>query len=214
MSMDENKGNGNGGGGYKGLLILILGPSGSGKGTVIDALKKRFPGFVYPLSCTTRPIRPGEKEGDVYKFLTKQEFEDAMARGEFLECALVHGINYYGTLKNSIISSLDAGKVSVREVDLQGYQSISSIIPKQNLLTIFLKVKSKEDLIARILHRASMSEDEIKHRMESADKEMKAENLFDYRVMSLTGQAEKCVEEIAAIIRNETQKRGIQIDIP
>ena len=135
---------------FKGLLVLIAGPSGVGKGTVISGLKKDYPEYVYPISGTTREIRPGEKAGDVYHFITKKKFEDGIKNGEFLEYAHVHETDYYGTLKKPIFDALKKGLVVVRELDVQGFHAVKKQIPAKNLLTIFLKAKSKEDLVRRI----------------------------------------------------------------
>ncbi|MFA6521596.1 MAG: guanylate kinase, partial [Candidatus Gracilibacteria bacterium] len=98
----------------KGKFFLILGPSGSGKGTVMNFLKKEFSQAVFPVSATTRTPRPREKNGEVYNFLTKEDFERKIAAGEFLEWAIVHHDNYYGTLKKPIMDALDAGKMVIR----------------------------------------------------------------------------------------------------
>ena len=140
----------------KGILFLISGPSGVGKGTVITALKRKYPQFVYPISQTTRAMRPGEKDGDVYHFIDQAEFKRGIEAGEFLEWAQVHQQNFYGTLKKPIFDALKAGKVIVREVDRQGFHSIAAVIPKENLETIFLKAESEQKLIERIFKRGEL----------------------------------------------------------
>ena len=185
---------------YKGLLVLICGPSGVGKGTVIRELKKDHPEYVYPLSCTTREIRPGEKKAEVYHFVSKEEFEKKLKNNEFLEYACVHKTEYYGTLKEMIIESLEAGKVVVRELDVQGFRSVRDKIPKENLLSIFLKAPTKEDLVRRILKRGRLSDDEMNRRIESAEREMAAIGEFDFQVWSLEGRIPKCVGEVESII--------------
>ena len=85
-----------------GKLFIVSGPSGVGKGSLIAQLKKLFPEFVFPISHTTRPMRPGENEGEVYHFISKEEFERGIEAGEFLEYAYIHQSNYYGTLKKPI----------------------------------------------------------------------------------------------------------------
>ena len=184
----------------KGLFFLISGPSGVGKGTVISALKKLYPNFIFPLSHTTRAKRAGEKDGQVYHFISKKDFEAEMQRGNFLEWAQVHGKDYYGTLKKPILEALERGFMVVREVDVQGFHSIRKFIPKENLVTIFLKAESTEKLIARIAKRGFISEEELQRRLESAKKELAEAHLFDYQVYSLENKISQCVAEVKKII--------------
>lgn len=196
---------------YKGLLVLVAGPSGVGKGTVIQRLKEIFPKFVYPISCTTREMRPGEKDGQVYHFITKRKFLNGIKKGDFLEYACVHEVNYYGTPKKPIVDGLKKGKVVVREVDVQGFHAIRKAIPKRNLLTVFLHAKSRRALIQRILKRSKLSREELKRRMESADREMKDMYLFDYKVWSRENEVEKCVADVVALIKKGAEKMGIKL---
>ena len=115
MSIPQKEKNSDGKKAYKGLLVIISGPSGAGKGTVIQHLKEDYPEFIYPISHTTREIRPGEKDGEVYHFISKAKFESGIRKGEFLEFARVHKNNYYGTLKKTIVDALKMGKVIIRE---------------------------------------------------------------------------------------------------
>lgn len=195
----------------KGKVILVSGPSGVGKGTVIRMLKEKFPEFVFPLSGVTRKMRAGEKNGEVYEFMSKDEFELGIKNGMFLEWAFVHGKNYYGTLKKPILDALKDGKIVVREVDIQGVHSIIDILPKENLVTIFLKPKDNEDLISRIVKRGKLPADEMNRRMESASKELKASSRFDYQVFNLDGEVDKCFEEVVDIIKKESKKAGLNI---
>ncbi len=195
----------------KGKLFIISGPSGVGKGTVIRALKGLYPGFFYPISHTTRTMRPSEKDGEVYHFTSLEEFKEGIERGEFLEWAHVHQSNYYGTLKEPIMAALREGKVIVREVDVQGFHSIRKVIPAENLVTIFLKAESSEKLLERIAKRGKLPEDELKRRMESAEKELKDADMFDYQVWSLDGKIPECVADVQKIIVDETAKVGLKI---
>ncbi len=185
----------------KGTLFIISGPSGVGKGTIIRELKKKFPDFIYPISHTTREMRPGEKEGEVYHFITKSAFEEAIEHGEFLEWAKIHQSNYYGTLKEPIIAALEQGKNVIREVDVQGFHSIKKVIPPSHLVTIFITAESAEELIKRITKRGSLPQDEIDRRMESAKKELSEAYLFDYKVSNKENNIEECLQEIVKIIK-------------
>ncbi len=188
-----------------GKLILILGPSGSGKGTVLKALRQMHPDYVFPLSCTTREPRPGEKDGEVYHFVSKQDFQERMGRGEFLEWAIVHGENYYGTLKEAILNPLREGKIVIREVDVQGLRSISELIPKAHLRSIFLTVNGWETLQHRILKRAATTEEDLRHRHESFTKEMEWAKECDVTIVSVEGEIEKLISDV---------ENAIMIDVP
>lgn len=190
---------------YFGKLFLIVGPSGSGKGTVIKKLEQKYPGFVYPVSYTTRDPRHDEKEGDVYHYISKEDFKKMIDAGEFLEYAIVHSDNYYGTSKKDIIDPLKRGAVVVREVDIQGFKSIKEIVPEDNLVSIFMKVSDVEDLKSRIFRREKMSDDELKKRMDSALKEIAQEDLCDYQVENKWGEIDQCVGNVERIILDEVK---------
>lgn len=185
-----------------GQLVLILGPSGSGKGTVLEALREKYPHFVFPISCTTRPPRPGEKDGEVYHFVSKEEFQRRMAVGDFLEWAVVHGAHYYGTLKEEILKPLQEGKTVIREVDVQGLRSIRELIPVSQLRSIFLTVDGWETLRNRILKRSSLSEEELGRRRQSFMKEMEWAKECDRVIVSVEGEIEKLIADTEAAILN------------
>lgn len=184
-----------------GKLILILGPSGSGKGTVFKALRQNHPDFVFPLSCTTRDPRPGEKDGEVYHFVTKEEFQARMAADEFLEWAVVHGQNYYGTLKEEILKPLREGKTVIREVDVQGLRSIRDLIPDEHLCSIFLTVDGWETLRNRILKRSALPEEELERRRQSFMKEMEWQKECDLVIVSIEGEIEKLINDVEAALQ-------------
>jgi len=187
----------------KGKLFLILGPSGSGKGVLIKGLRKNFKDFVYPISCTTREMRRGEKDGEVYFFISMDEFKKKIEKGDFLEWAVVHKDNLYGTLKSQIITPLKKGKNVLREVDIQGVNSIMKILPKQNIVTIFLTAESWNDLKVRITGRHKISKHELEKRKESFEKEMKFAKDCDYVVKSETGKIPQTIQKVTDIIQNE-----------
>lgn len=168
---------------------------------MIDALKRDFPDFFYPVSSTTREKRPGEVEGGVYNFISREEFEAGISEGKFLEYAVVHSDNYYGTQKEPIMKALEAARHVVREIDIQGFESIKKEIPPENLVSIFLYVNSWEVLRSRILRRHQESDEELEQRRESFEREMERRNLCDYQVESREGEIQECVDEVEAIIR-------------
>ncbi len=193
-----------------GLLIIISGPSGVGKGTVIKILKEKYPDFIFPISCTTREMRPGEKDGVTYHYISKEEFERDIDDGNFLEWAQVHKTNYYGTPKKPILKALEEGRVLMREVDVQGAHSIQKIIPDKNLVTIFIKAENEEKLLDRIAKRGELPEDEVKRRMESAKREIDMAEKFDYQVWNYENRVQDCVDEVVKIIEKEMKKAGLK----
>ncbi len=187
----------------KGKLFLIVGPSGSGKSSVLHKLKESNPEYLYPLSATTRPMREGEKDGDIYHFMSKEEFKKGIEEEKFLEWAIVHQDNYYGLIKGPIVEGLESGKTIVREVDIQGFDSIRDKIDKENLVTIFITVANKDELIERIVNRAAISDDELEKRKESMHREFNRARDCDYMVENIEGKLEETVTRVQEIIEEE-----------
>lgn len=185
-----------------GKLFLISGPSGSGKGSLIQVLKNRHPEFIFPLSLTSREMREGETDGEVYHFVSKKDFEKKIKNKEFLEWAIVHQKNYYGTLQKPILEAIAKGQIVIREVDIQGVQAIRSIIPEDELVTVFILPDSLENLIERIQKRSKISSEEVERRIESARKEIAGKDEFDYVIYNHDGKLDEAVEEVEKIIRN------------
>jgi len=188
----------------KGQLVLILGPSGVGKGSVIARLKEEHAEFIFPISATTRVIRQGEKEGDVYNFLSLERFKDGIRNDEFLEWAVVHQDNYYGTLKKPILDGINNGKIVIRELDIQGFKSISNILTKDQYVSVFLIPPSLGVLKKRIIQRAKMDDEELQKRMDSAKNEIQQSSLCDYQIISVDGRIDEIVHQIEDIIKKHT----------
>jgi len=170
-----------------GKLILILGPSGCGKGTIIKYIKKKYPSFIFPISYTTRNKRKNEKEGEVYHFISQPDFKEKIKNDELLEWAIVHQDNYYGTSKLEILKNLEKGKIVLREVDIQGAESIKKLVPKENLSIIFITTNSWNDLKDRIINRNTISSDELEKRHKSYIEESKYKSKADYIIHSING---------------------------
>ena len=177
----------------RGLLVVVSGPSGVGKGTVCKLLCKMEDGIVLSISATTRKARPQEREGEHYYFLSVEDFLAKRSAGEFLEWAEVYG-NYYGTLRCQVQKSLDAGKDVVLEIDTQGAMQIRSACP--DAIFVFLLPPSFEELQKRINGRAADSVESIKLRLSKAQCEMSLIEKYDYRIVNST------VEQAAAEISN------------
>lgn len=164
-----------------GRLIVISGPSGIGKTTVCNDLLKEMPCLLHSISCTTRLPRPGEHNGNDYFFLSKEEFQQRLAAGKFLEHAIVFD-HYYGTDKEWIMTQLAQGKDIILNIDVQGASQIKKSYPEAIL--IFLMPPSLEELQRRLQGRATDDLEEISKRLDMAKQEMAQVNNYDYTVIN------------------------------
>ena len=130
----------------RGRLVIVSGPSGAGKGTLVRALLDRVPSVWVSVSATTRPPRPGEREGEHYYFLSPEEFDRRLAAGEFLEHAEVHG-NRYGTLRSTVEERLAEGRIVILEIDPQGARQVREMMP--DAVLVFIVAPSTEELVRR-----------------------------------------------------------------
>lgn len=158
-------------------LTVIVGPSGVGKGTVLQQLVKRFPQIDLSVSATTRPPRAGELDGVHYHFLTPAAFDEAIAAGDFLEWAVVHGQHRYGTLRTTVERAQDQGRAPVLEIDLDGARQVRTAMPQARF--VFLAPPSWEELERRLRGRGSETEAQVQRRLETARTEMSAQDEFD-----------------------------------
>ncbi len=190
-----------------GSFLLVIGPSGVGKGTTLDLLRKCHSEWIFPVSATTRAPRPGEIDGTTYHFFSREDFQKKMEKGDFVEWACVHGDHFYGTLKSEIFPALESGKIVVREVDFQGFLSIREIIPRENLITVFLLPPPRETLIRRIRERAPISDAELENRLKSMEKELLVVTECDFSIQTTDGDPEFPVREIEKIVENFSKNR-------
>ncbi len=164
-----------------GHLVLIMAPSGSGKGFLISYLRLMFadtPQVHFAVSCTTRVPRPGEVEGHVYRFVSREKFEEDIHNDKFLEWAEYSG-NLYGTPREELVKPLREGKVVVREVELQGVLAIREQIPPENRIIIFIDGGAWDVLRERIIARAPISVGELEQRRERYLEEVSSKAFAD-----------------------------------
>lgn len=155
------------------------------------------------MSCTTRLPRPNERDGEVYHFLSKEEFQKKIEAGEFLEWAVVHHDNSYGTLKKPILDALADGKIVIREVDIQGVESIKKLLPSDQVVSIFITAPSWENLKQRILGRSKISQEELEQREKSFALEMAFSRECDFVVMSEEGKIKEYCRQVEDILRKK-----------
>ncbi|HEY9804123.1 MAG TPA: guanylate kinase [Leptolyngbyaceae cyanobacterium] len=166
---------------FSGKLIVLTGPSGVGKGTLMRSLLQRHPELYYSVSATTRAPRPGEVDGKNYYFISRSKFEQLLAQGEFLESAEFAG-NYYGTPREAVLSQVQSGKLVVLEIELEGARQIRASFPEA--LSIFILPPSFEELERRIRGRGQDSEEAIARRLQRAKQEIAAADEFDIQIVN------------------------------
>ena len=185
----------------RGLLIVISGASGTGKGTVCKKILSDLPEVAYSISATTRAPRPGEVDGKEYYFLSVAEFKNWIADGKFLEHAEVYG-NFYGTPLNKIEERLNRGEDILLEIDVQGALNVKRKCPEG--VYIFLLPPSLEELKRRIEGRGTETPESLSRRMKNALAEINVGLEYDYVVVN--DSIENAVEKIKAILTAERLK--------
>ncbi|HNT26904.1 MAG TPA: guanylate kinase [bacterium] len=183
----------------RGSAFVISAPSGTGKTTLVTALRKRFPFLEQSVSCTTRPPRTGEKSGRDYLFLTEEEFRRRIDEGAFLEWAKVYG-HYYGTPKDWLIDRIESGRQVVCAIDVQGAVAIKQLLPDDAVL-IFVLPPSLEELRRRIKNRALDDEAAIERRLDEAKAEIRRYVHYDHIVVN--DDLERAASLLSGIVATE-----------
>ncbi len=186
----------------RGLLIVISGPSGVGKDTLIKRLLQVDPGLVYSVSGTTRKPRPGEKPDENYTFLTREEFGALAEQGAFLEHASYNG-NLYGTFRDRVEQARAEGRDIVLKIDVQGAEQVRRLV--SDAISIFVVAPSEEELERRQVERGSESPQDLASRRQIAEREMEYASKYEHVVTN--DDVERTVREILDIINNARRRR-------
>jgi guanylate kinase len=179
-------------------VFVITGPSGVGKGTLIEKLLERVPELELSVSATTREPRPGEEDGREYHFLTEEEFDRRVAAGEFLEHAAYSG-NRYGTLRSAVDDRLREGHSVVLEIEVQGARQVRAAMPEAVL--IFIAPPDPAALRKRLEGRGTDSDEAIERRLRTADDELKAQAEFPHVVVN--DDVQKATSELEQLVHEQ-----------
>lgn len=181
----------------QGLLFVLSAPSGTGKDSVINGLKKRGMDFYVVASVTTRAPRPGESEGNPYHFITKEKYDAMVAQNELLEHANVHG-NWYGQPLQPIKDMVRAGCDVLLKIDVQGAATVRQKVP--GAIFIFLVPGSVDELSLRLTKRKTETEAEQERRLADARTELAQRDMYDYVIVNRQGHLEEAVDKLRAIM--------------
>lgn len=185
----------------QGVLLVLSGPSGAGKGTICHKLREKRNDLSYSVSATTRTPRKGEVDGKDYFFITIDRFKEMIANDEMLEYAEIYG-NYYGTPKPYVMNILDQGKDVVLEIDPQGALQIKKHFP--DAVFVFIVPPSLDELTKRIYNRGTDSEEVIKRRLSAATSELEYASKYDYIIVN--DEVEKATNKVSNIIDAERNR--------
>lgn len=191
----------------KGILVVVSGFSGAGKGTLMKRLLEKYDNYALSISATTRAPREGEADGREYFFKTREEFEDMITRDELIEYAQYVN-NYYGTPKAYVENQLSEGKDVILEIEIQGARKIQEKYPDAVLL--FVTPPTAEELQSRLVGRGTESREEIQSRLRRAGEEAEGIQVYDYLVIN--DELEDCVTQVHNIIQNEHLRMGRNLE--
>lgn len=191
----------------KGLLVIVSGFSGAGKGTLVKGLIKKYDNYALSISATTRKPREGETDGKEYFFLTNETFEKMISEDKLIEYARYVG-NYYGTPKDYVERQLDEGKDVILEIEIQGAMKVKAKMP--NTVLVFVSTKDAETLQSRLQGRGTETLEQIENRLSRAIEEADLMNGYDY--LLINDDRELAIDELHSIIQNEHHKIAYNSD--
>ena len=189
----------------RGILAVVSGFSGAGKGTIMKGLMNRYDNYALSISATTREPREGEVHGREYFFVSEEEFEDMTREDRLIEYAR-YVDHYYGTPKDYVMSQMEAGKDVILEIEIQGALKVKEKFPET--LLIFVAPPSAEELKRRLVNRGTETADVIDARMKRACEEAEQMDRYDY--LLINDEIDRCVEELNSLIQGQHRRMTLQ----
>ena len=189
----------------RGILAVVSGFSGAGKGTIMKGLMSRYDNYALSISATTREPREGEVHGREYFFVSEEEFEDMIREDRLIEYAR-YVDHYYGTPKDYVMSQMEAGKDVILEIEIQGALKVKEKFPET--LLIFVAPPSAEELKRRLVNRGTETADVIDARMKRACEEAEQMGRYDY--LLINDEIDRCVEELNSLIQGQHRRMTLQ----
>ena len=193
----------------KGIIVVISGPSGGGKGTVVKALREMMPDLGVSVSATTRSPREGEEDGREYYFMNRDDFEDMVSQGELFEYTTYCG-NYYGTLRKEAERITGNGKDLILEIEVDGACQVKNKFP--DAVTVMLIPPSAAELEDRLRGRGTENDSTVMNRLARAKEEIRLAGGYDYVVVNRSGMVDECAKTITGIISAEHSRASRMVE--